>query len=269
MSPEKGEPIDLGLPSGTVLGREAWYYHEVGSTNDLCKDLAASGAREGCCVIADSQTAGRGRLGRSWFSPPGLGLYFSLLLRPDLPDESWPLCTLMAGGATARALEEATGAGVKLKWPNDLIIGEEKLGGILSELVTPTPETSLVVIGIGINVATPRDVFPADLDPRPTSLLIATGKNFDRINLLKAILLELDSLYKAFKTEGARAVLQAWQAYASTLGQRVQVETTEGWVEGKAVGLTDKGHLRVRLDKGEEVTIIAGDVIHLRTSPLA
>ncbi|MCH7923712.1 MAG: biotin--[acetyl-CoA-carboxylase] ligase, partial [Nitrospinae bacterium] len=115
MTTPKGERLELGLPSAIVIGGEVWHYGEVGSTNDVCKDLAESGAPEGCCVVADGQRGGRGRMGRAWFSPPREGLYVSCLLRPSLAPESLPLCTLMAGGATARALVEATGAEVRLK----------------------------------------------------------------------------------------------------------------------------------------------------------
>ncbi len=264
MKTSTAEQIDLGLPSATVIGSQVWHYREVGSTNDVCKDLASAGAPEGCCVVADAQTGGRGRLGRPWFSPPGQGLYLSCLLRPPLPPDSLPLCTLLAGGATARALAEATGAAVRLKWPNDLMVGEKKLGGILTELLTPGGEPPAVVIGIGINVTIPLETFPPELQTTSTSLLAATGRPFERPALLKAILLELDSAYAAFQQEGPGAVLEAWRAYGATLGERVRAETTDGTVEGEAVGLTDQGHLVVRTGEGLEVLVITGDVVHLR-----
>ncbi|MFQ5893591.1 MAG: biotin--[acetyl-CoA-carboxylase] ligase [Nitrospinota bacterium] len=267
MRPLKGERLELGLPSGTVLGQEVWHYHEVDSTNEVCKDLAASGVPEGCCVVADGQTGGRGRLGRTWFSPPGEGLYLSCLLRPQLSPEALPLCTLMAGGATARALVGATGADVRLKWPNDLTVEEKKLGGILTELLTPPGETPAVVVGIGINVTTPPEAFPPDLATIAISLLQATGRAFERVALLKAILLELGGAYSAFRQEGPTAVLAAWRAFATTLGQRVLVTMTDGTVEGEAVSLTETGHLVVQTAEGHEVEVLAGDVVHLRIGP--
>jgi BirA family biotin operon repressor/biotin-[acetyl-CoA-carboxylase] ligase len=265
----KGERLELGLPSGTVVGREVWNYLEVESTNDICKGLAASGAQEGLCVVADSQSKGRGRFGRSWVSPPGVGLYLSCLLRPEIPPESLPLCTLLAGGATARALHEATGANVQLKWPNDLLLHDRKLGGILTELITTLEETPSVVIGIGINVTTPEEFFPQEIRQTATSLLQATGRPFERQPLLKAILLELDAAYAAFKSTGPKAVLDAWRPYAATLGQRVRVEMVNQTLEGEALELTDSGQLIVRTDQGLDVEILAGEVVHLQSGPAA
>ena len=267
MTTLKGERLELGLHSATVIGGEVWHYGEVGSTNDVCKELAASGAPEGCCVVADGQRGGRGRMGRAWFSPPLEGLYMSCLLRPSLASESLPLCTLMAGGATARALSEATGAAVRLKWPNDLTIDEKKLGGILTELLTPPGEAPVVVIGIGINVTTPPEAFPQELQTTTTSLLEATGRSFERLVLLKAILLERDEAYNAFRQKGPGPVLEAWRSFAATLGQRVMVKMTDGTLEGDAVGLTEGGHLVVRTAEGREVPVLEGDVVHLRSGP--
>jgi BirA family biotin operon repressor/biotin-[acetyl-CoA-carboxylase] ligase len=263
----KGERLDLGLPSGTVIGKEVWHYQEVGSTNDVCKELASSGAEEGLCVVADSQSRGRGRMGRSWSSPPGVGLYFSCLLRPEIPADSLPLCTLLAGGATAHALIEATGAEIRLKWPNDLLLEDKKLGGILTELLNLPGEPPSVVVGIGINVNTAPEDLPPEIRQTTTSLLQATGRTHERQALLKAVLMEIDKSYAAFKSEGARAALEVWRPFASTLGQRVQLETGEGVLEGEAVGLTERGHLLIRTDQGQEVEVLAGEVVHLQSGP--
>lgn len=265
MSAPEGERLELGLPSGVLLGKEAWHYQEVGSTNDVCKELASEGAEEGLCVVADGQSLGRGRMGRSWVSPPGVGLYFSCLLRPEAPAESLPLFTLLAGGAAARALVEATGAEVGLKWPNDLILEEKKLGGILSELVTSPGGAPAVVVGIGLNVTTAPEDFPPEVRRTATSLLQATGRTYERHALLKAVLMELDKAYSAFRERGPGAALEAWRPFASTLGRRVRVERAEEPLEGEAVGLTEKGHLVVRTDQGQEVEVMAGEVVHLQS----
>lgn len=266
MTTPKGERLELDLPSGIIIGREVWRYGEVGSTNDILKEKALSGAREGLCVVADSQTHGRGRLGRSWASPPEVGLYLSCLIQPDLAPEALPLCTLLAGGAAARALVEATGAEVKLKWPNDLLLEGKKLGGILTELITPSSGPSSVVIGIGVNVSTPPEVFPQELRATATSILQATGRSYERPILLKALLLELDAAYAALRERGPQAALELWQPLASTLGHRVRVETATETLEGQAVGLTANGHLVVRTDQGLDVDVVAGEVVHLESS---
>lgn len=265
MTTPRGERLKLDLPSGIIIGREVWRFGEVGSTNDVLKEKAAGGAREGLCVVADSQTHGRGRLGRSWASPPAVGLYLSCLIQPELAPEALPLCTLLAGGATARALVEATGAEVKLKWPNDLLLNDKKLGGILTELVTPSSGPPSVLVGIGINVSTPPEAFPTELRATATSILQATGRNYERLTLLKALLLELDTAYAALRESGPKAALDLWQPFASTLGQRVRVKMPNETLEGQAVGLTDNGHLVVRTDKGLDVDVVAGEVAHLES----
>lgn len=265
MERPKGEMLELGLPSGTIIGKEVWRYREVASTNDELKELASSGAPEGCCVVADSQTKGKGRLGRTWVSPPDVGLYLSCLVKPSLPPESLSLFTLLAGGAVAQALGEATGLEVKLKWPNDLLHQEKKLGGVLTELTSHEAGGVSVVMGIGVNINTPPEAFPPEVRPSATSLRQAAGKSFERLTLLKAVLLELDASYAAFRDEGPGPVLDSWRKSASTLGRRVRVELSGETVEGHALGLTETGQLLVRTDQGLEVVVLAGDVVHLKS----
>ena len=168
------------------------HFETLDSTNDLAKELAAQGAPEGTVVVAETQTGGRGRLGREWNSPPGVGLYVSLVLRPMLPPMELPQITLTTAVAVVRAVRRVTGVAPGIKWPNDLLLNGKKLGGILTEMETESDRIRHVVVGLGLNVNNPA--FPPELAATATSLALATGRAFSRVQLLQAWLEEFEEL---------------------------------------------------------------------------
>jgi BirA family biotin operon repressor/biotin-[acetyl-CoA-carboxylase] ligase len=226
---------------------------ETDSTNAEALRLAAAGEPSGTVVVADAQTAGRGRLGRSWWGEPGRSLLASWLVRPELPAERWPALTLVAGLAAARAINASAGLDVRLKWPNDLLVDGRKLGGLLAE----ADGHGALVVGLGVNVR--QDSFPDEIAGLATSVAAAGGRPVERPWLLAATL----SGFGARMLEPERA-LDDYRALSATLGEPVRVERAGADpLEGTAVDLTDGGALVVDIG-GERVAVSAGDVVHLR-----
>jgi BirA family biotin operon repressor/biotin-[acetyl-CoA-carboxylase] ligase len=249
---------ERGLPWPTPVVKES-----TGSTNDDVADLAKAGAEEGTCVVAETQTAGRGRQGRSWESPAGGGLWLSVLVRPgDVDVRRWGWLSLVAGLATHDAIRESAGVPALLKWPNDLVVnaatcggdsGPRKLGGILGQVV----DDDAIAIGIGINVSLRSADLPV---PRATSLLLEGG-TLDREDLLVQILGSLRTRIEEWR-EQSPALAADYREACLTIGRLVEVQMPDGsTVRGIVTGVDDDGHLRV--SDGEDVTTItAGDVIH-------
>ncbi|HVF20657.1 MAG TPA: biotin--[acetyl-CoA-carboxylase] ligase [Mycobacteriales bacterium] len=240
--------------------RELHVLAEAGSTSDVVATAARAGQPEGLVVVAEQQTGGRGRLGREWVSPPRAGLTFSVLLRPAAPADRWPTLPLLAGVALARALGERTGLDVRLKWPNDLLVADRKLGGILAEVAG-----GAVVVGIGVNVSTTAEELPG---PPATSVAIElAGEPADRTPLLLAALRHLGPLYEEWqRVDGAPdAVLPAYRELCATLGRDVRVTMPAGVdVVGVADSVDDDGCLVVRRPDGSATAVSAGDVVHVR-----
>ncbi len=244
-----------------VLGRRLACHLEVRSTSDVAMEAGLRGAPHGSVVLAEHQTAGRGRCGRDWYSPPGVGLWFSILLRFKLTvEESWML-TLGAGVAVSEAMEAATGIRPDLMWPNDVLIGRRKLAGILTEARLEGPRIAFAVVGIGINVAQDVTDFPPDLRGRATSVKMASGRTPDRSCLLGTVLERLESVYSALRPEPIRSL---WKARSSILGSRVNARSIDGQVEGIAEDVTAGGALSVRLDDGRLASVRFGEVEAIR-----
>ena len=249
---------DLSRPplSGPALTRalasDGWRVEVLataGSTNALLAERARAGEGAGLVLVAEQQTAGRGRLDRSWVSPPRAGLTFSALLRPELPVAQWPWLPLLTGLAVARALREQAGVDAVLKWPNDVLIGGRKLCGLLAEVPTP----GAVVMGIGLNVTTRPAELPHEL---ATSLALEGSRVTDRDLLLRVVLRELGRVLTADLAEGQAG----YRALCSTLGSAVRVELPgSGSVEGTADGVDEDGRLVV-----DGKPYGAGDVVHLK-----
>jgi len=247
------------------LGTPTLFFSSIGSTNDVAAALAAGGARDGGVVIAETQTAGRGRRGRVWFSPPGAGLYVSVVLAPSRavrqPDRATALLTLAAGVALAEAVERVTGLAPAIKWPNDLLVGKRKLAGILAEgVASPTPPAGLqsVVLGYGLNVS--AAAYPADLSDRVTSLESELGRRVDRADLCAQSLAMLAARYDDLLDARFDAILDAWRARApGSRGLRVSWETPGGPQSGVTAGVDDVGALLVRVGERTE-RIVAGEV---------
>ena len=246
--------------AGSRFGSSYRYYDEIESTNAEAKTLANSGAPEGTVVIAEAQTAGRGRLGRRWTSPAGKGLLFSVLLRPALPMSEVHLLTLVTACAAAEAIESLAAAPIRIKWPNDLFIGDRKVGGILLEVAGEQDEVDWVVVGIGINVNTEYSELPVALRRTATSLKIAGGEPVDRSELLARLLLALDAHYAEAVANGFDGALDGFRRRDYLLSKGVSVQTREGPVAGRAAGIDERGALLVELPQRQIRRFHSGDV---------
>ncbi|MBI4641400.1 MAG: biotin--[acetyl-CoA-carboxylase] ligase [Candidatus Tectomicrobia bacterium] len=253
-------PLNLQLNlSTTLIGKRFYHYDEVTSTNDIAIDFASLGVEEGSVVIAESQTKGKGRLGKSWISPSGVGLYFSIILNPSLPLKQIPLLTLAAGVAAARAIAEITHLRVFLKWPNDIMIGGKKAGGILAEARIEGDTIKVVVIGIGVNVNTPLSQFPEEVREHSTSLSKEASREIDRSLLLAKILETFDGIYLKVINQEHDEILQAWRTLSNTLGEEVLIQSGSERIEGKAVDIDWDGSLLVRTEKGTLEKVASGE----------
>jgi BirA family biotin operon repressor/biotin-[acetyl-CoA-carboxylase] ligase len=229
---------------------------ETSSTNDVAREQARKGARNGFLVAASRQTAGRGRLGRGWESPPDRGLYVSIVLRPDLAMTEAGKLTILGSVATVDAVEAVAGLRPRIKWPNDLMAGERKLGGLLIETEPKAGRVAFAVVGIGLNVRQEAGDFSPEVRGLATSLYLATGRLYRRADLLVALLQALERrLDRPFDE-----VREAWTASSLTLGQRVTLTTARGRKHGQALGLDESGALLLRGDSGEVETVTAGDM---------
>jgi BirA family biotin operon repressor/biotin-[acetyl-CoA-carboxylase] ligase len=247
------------------LGFPLLFFTTIDSTNDAAASLAAEGDRVGAVVIADAQTAGRGRRGRTWFSPPANGLYVSVVLAPARartdPERATALLTLAAGVALAEAVETTTGLAPDIKWPNDLVIGRRKVAGILAEGQTVAPSLGSVVLGYGINVGTMA--YPPELASRATSLEAELGRPIDRAALCAESLARLAARYADLLEGRFDAILDAWRQRApGSVGARVRWDTSAGPQTGMTTGVDDRGALLVRSSVGVE-RIVGGEVIWL------
>jgi BirA family biotin operon repressor/biotin-[acetyl-CoA-carboxylase] ligase len=243
-------------------------YESLPSTNNEVARLAAQGAEEGLAVVADEQTAGRGRMQRTWVSPKGAGLYFSILLKPEISMNRWPLVTLMAALAVAEALQESCSLATDIKWPNDLLAGERKICGILAEVID-TDSGRVIVLGIGINLT--NQAFLEELAGRAISVAEATGRRPDREAILKALLQALARWYLLLHEDGgSERMLAAWASRSSYAdGKFVKVMNGDEAVTGLTRGLEPDGALRLELPTGAVKVVRAGDVTSLRVADRA
>ena len=257
------EQIRNGLTT-KWLGRTIYYYDAVESTNLLAIELAQQGTPEGTVVLADKQLSGRGRGTRSWHSPAGVGIYCSVVLRPTTSPAKAQLITLMAGVSIVKAIALRTGLSPRVKWPNDILINDKKVAGILLESMISGAQIGHSVLGFGVNVNNGPADLPENLRMKVSSLLMELKKPVDRSTLLIEIFSELERLYHIFQHEDFPIILEQWRRYSSTLGQRVRIWQKDQATVGIAVDLTEDGGLLVRLEGGKQIVIHAGDVEHLR-----
>ncbi|HEX9103500.1 MAG TPA: biotin--[acetyl-CoA-carboxylase] ligase [Polyangia bacterium] len=239
------------------LGRAWRHLVRVESTNDEAAAWARAGAPAGAVVVADEQTRGRGRLGRRWHSPPGASLYLSAVLRPPLPPHRVPPLTLAAGVAVAEALVSFDVVPA-LKWPNDVQLDGKKVAGILTEMSADFDRVHHVVVGIGVNLNVPA--FPDELAAIATSLLLARGAEVARADFAAVLCARLEHWCDRFVADGAAPVVAAWKQHARFLGRRVQVTAGRDRMDGVAEELEDDGALRLRLDDGSAVRVVAGEL---------
>lgn len=253
------EPVALAGLRTRWLGRVARQLPRCGSTNDEAAAWARQGAPAGALVLAEAQERGRGRLGRSWYSPPGESLYLSVVLRPPLSLEKLPPLTLAAGVAVAEAVA-GCGVATELKWPNDVLAGGRKLAGILAETSCVGGRLEHLIMGIGVNLNAAR--FPPDLERGATSLRLERGgAAVDRNQFTAELCLRLEAWHDRFVAHGAAEVARAWRAHARSFGRSLTVISGSQTVSGVAEALTDEGALLLRADDGSVVTVNAGEIV--------
>jgi BirA family biotin operon repressor/biotin-[acetyl-CoA-carboxylase] ligase len=243
-----------------VIGRDIRVFQETTSTNDVVEKLARDGVKEGVVVIAESQTRGRGRLGRKWTSPRGRGLWFSVLLRPDLRPQEATRLTIASATALRRAIETQTGLKARIKWPNDILVNGRKTAGILTELSAEPDHIKYVILGIGVDVnLSPADL-PAELRKVATSLKAELGGPVARPELAVAILRELDRDYGRVGPNEFGALADEWEEHGTTIGHEVVISMGGRQVRGRAESLGEDGELLVRTEHGRLERIVGGDV---------
>lgn len=242
------------------FGREYYYHQSLGSTMDEASRKAIDGAAHGTVVLAETQDNGRGRLRREWFSKEGVGLYFSIILRPDISLMEISKLTLVAGAAVAAALKIETEIDLSLKWPNDVLVEDKKICGILTELNAEADRVNFVVVGVGINVNTPK----AELIDTATSVLVEKLEQFNRARLLATILNEFECLYSDFIRDGFADIQPVWHALSSMWDERVKISMANEEFEATAYDLADDGTFLVKCDDGQIRPIMTGDITRLR-----
>jgi len=259
--PDKLLPAEIQYGLETkCLGREIKYFETLGSTMDVAFQLGVEGACEGTVVCAESQTKGKGRLGRHWSSPKSKGIYMSVILRPQLTPADVAQLTLLSAVAVCEAIEKQCGVAAKIKWPNDILVDNKKIAGILTELSAEMDRVRFVVIGCGINVNTSLSQLP----PKATSIKNETGQKFSRVALVQEILLSLERWVERLGAQGFKPVVKRWKKLSSTLGQLVRVVDQSGDIEGEAVDLDDNGGLIIRGHGGLIVRRMTGDVVQVQ-----
>lgn len=250
--------LEQGLKTKT-MGQSIYFYEETDTTNNRARELALEGAPEGTLVVAEKQTAGRGRRGKVWESPLGTGIWMSLVLRPQIMPAEASVLTLLCGLATAEAIEAETGLSAGIKWPNDILINGKKAVGILTEMDCEMSEVHFVIPGIGINVNTAS--FPPEIAEIATSLYLECGKTVSRRRLVHRVLERLEEHYETFLRTGSfAAMLEDYRKHCITLGKEVHVLGREPFF-AEALDITSEGELLVRrADNGKEEVVFSGEV---------
>jgi BirA family biotin operon repressor/biotin-[acetyl-CoA-carboxylase] ligase len=248
---------------GSMFAKKIHHFFRTDSTNRVAMELAYAGEPEGTVVLAEEQTAGRGRAGRSWHSERASGIYVTLLLRPKISPVQAPLLTMMAGLSAHAAIQAQTGLQPDVKWPNDLMLNGKKVGGILTEMHAEPTLVRFVIVGIGINVN--QEQFASELSNIATSLRAETGKAQSRLELLARLLREFESDYNRFLREGSRSMTERFAQVSSyARGKKVRVSNGSESYAGVTAGLLPEGLLQVQRDDGALVTVFAGDVAEIK-----
>ncbi len=251
------------VPPQQQIGRKVIHYFCVGSTNDVALGLSQQEAPHGTVIVAEEQSAGRGRMGRTWHSERSSGIYSSTVLRPPFPPAAAPILTLMAGLAAREAVLSATGLAADIRWPNDLLINGRKVSGVLTEMRAELDRLHSVVLGIGINVNHAR--MPAELKGIASSLALEGGQRYSRLQVMAGLLRELERHYRLLLEKGNAAIVEPWAARSSyAQGKRLRVRMAAEEFMATSVGLDLSGALRVRRDDAREELLVAGEVIEVK-----
>lgn len=251
--------------SAARLGKRIHYFSEVSSTNLYAHRLAEKGGLEGEIVIAESQTEGKGRMGRSWISPPNLNLYLSVILRPKLPPLHAPQITLMSAVALAETVQSFVPFPPEIKWPNDVMVEGKKMAGILTESSCSPDSILFVVLGIGVNLNFPRELMPESIREGATSVMMLAQRPVDRTAFALQLIQNLDRCYGDLEDRGFPFIAERWGSFFRLRGKRVRVEMFDRPILGKALGIDGDGALLLEDDTGTQQRIIAGDVIPLES----
>jgi len=255
------QEIQRGL-STTYIGKKIFYFPELESTNIMAKEKAlhrAEGIDEGTLIITEKQSAGKGRLGRKWFSPTG-GIWLSIILYPQLPPSYIPRITLMTAVAVVKAIKICTQIEPQIKWPNDILISEKKVCGILTEMSAELDMINWVVVGIGINANIEHQDFPEDIQENTISLKEVSGKEVLRVMLIQTFLQEFEKYYDKFKRKEFLSILEEWKLNSHTLGKKVRVDMGEKIITGEAVNINEEGALILKKEDGKLINIISGTI---------
>ena len=245
------------------IGHKIVHYFRTESTNSAALQLDAQNGPHGTVIIAEEQTAGRGRLGRNWYSEKSKGIYTSIILRPPLSPAAAPILTLLAGVAARHAVRSATGLEADIRWPNDLLVNGKKVCGILTEMKAEVDRLHMVVLGIGINVN--HSSMPEELQEIATSLALEGGRSYSRLQILAELLRDVERYYQMFLQEGNAAIVREWSAASSyAQGKRVHVKAGGSDYSGVTAGLDVSGALKILRDDGRQELLVAGEITELR-----
>jgi BirA family transcriptional regulator, biotin operon repressor / biotin---[acetyl-CoA-carboxylase] ligase len=246
------------------MGKTIHYFDTLDSTNAKAYQLALEGAEEGEVVISERQERGKGRLGRQWFSPPFLNLYLSVILRPNISPHQASLITLLAAVATADAIREFSGLLPLIKWPNDILLRDRKVAGLLNEIRSEIDRIHFVILGVGVNLNSDESMFSKEIRAVATSLRIEMGQTISRKVFLRVLLQELERWYSIFMNEGSPAILKAWRSRAHIKGRRVKITSFGETLSGTAINVDSEGALILETADGERKRVVAGDVEYRR-----
>ncbi|MDQ1317151.1 MAG: BirA family transcriptional regulator [Candidatus Poribacteria bacterium] len=255
------DEIKAGLNT-KILGKEVVFYTETTSTNDIALVLAGKGADEGTLVIADSQTMGRGRGDHKWLAPAGTSILASLILRPLIELSQINKIVLITAISIVYAIHNVIHQPALIKWPNDVVINNKKIAGILAETKTEKNSVSFVVVGFGINVNVPKISFPEEIADIATSLSIESGCEISRIHLLQEILRQIESRYLKLDND---SFLDEWKNLSATIGRQVQIEYPDSIKTGFALDIDENGALTIKLNTGETQRIMNDDIVRVKT----
>jgi len=244
-----------------LLGRNLYFFDTIDSTNNELKRMAANGASEGTVVVSACQTGGRGRRGRQWQSDADVGIYMSVLLRPELSPSAVQSITLLASGAVCKALEKYVPDKLGIKWPNDILINNRKVCGILTEMTSEPDKVQAIILGIGLNVWNKEEDFKDGLDKTATSLCLNTDRELSRSLLVADILRELEDLYLGFVEKGKTSeFMDIWRSFSITIGRDIIVYQGDNKWRAKALDVLDDGRLLVETPDGKRLTILSGEI---------
>jgi BirA family biotin operon repressor/biotin-[acetyl-CoA-carboxylase] ligase len=243
------------------IGADIYIFDAIDSTNDYAHKLAKEGAKEGTIVLSESQTKGKGRLGRTWFSPPGANIYLSVILRPQMPTSQITLITFASAIAVAKSIRDIANLDADIKWPNDILIRGKKVAGILSEMGAEKDKVKFAIVGIGINVNLDKKDIPLELIDKATSTKIESNSLIDRTNLICRVIENLEEWYNLFERKGINDIIKEWKSLAITIGRDVKVQSGNSFVEGRAVDIDENGALLIKDRNGVIQKVLSGDVI--------